>query len=47
MLLKTFEEEDEFLDMVGLSRSHAYFKIRFHDFLLEFTLLRNSNLAPS
>ena len=47
MLLKKFKEEDEYLDMVGLSRSHAYSKIRFHDFLLDFTLLRNSNLAPS
>ena len=35
------------LDMVGLSQLHAFFKIRLYDFLLEYTLLKHLNLAPS
>ena len=46
MILKRFKEEDGFWDMMGLSRSYAYFKIKPYEFLLEFTLLKNSNPAP-
>ena len=41
LLLKRFNEEEVFLDLVGLSRSHAYFKKRLYDFLTEYTLLKN------
>ena len=34
-LLERFKEEDGFLDMMGLSQSHAYFKIRLYNFLLK------------
>ena len=41
LLLKRFIEEEVFLDLVGLSRSHTYFKKRFYDFLTEYKLLKN------
>ena len=42
LLLKWFQEEDGFLDTVGSSQSHAYFKIQVNDFLSE-----NSNIVPT
>ena len=45
MILKKFKEEDGFWDIMGLSGSYAYFKIKPYEFLLEFTLLKNSNPA--
>lgn len=41
------KEEDGFLDTVGLSQSHVYFKIWFYDLLSEYTILKNANLAPT
>ena len=35
MILKKFKEEDGFWDMMGLSGSYAYFKIKPYEFLLE------------
>lgn len=46
-LLKRFKEEEGFLDLVGLSRMHAYFKMRLNDFLSEYPFLKKPDLAPS
>ena len=46
-ILKTFKEEDDFVNCVDLSRSNIYFKIRLHKFLWKFPVLKKSILAPS
>lgn len=47
-LLKIFSEEEDFIDMVGLSHSPIYLKIcLYDDFLSKYTLLKQSTLAPS
>ena len=46
-ILKTFKEEDDFVNCVDLSRSNIYFKIRLHKFLCKFPVLKNSTLTPS
>ena len=41
-LLKSFNEEEDFIDTVGLSQSHIRLKIRLYDdFLSKYTLLSN------
>ena len=45
--LKTFKEQDDFVNCVDLSRSNIYFKIRLHKFLCKFPVLKNSTLTPS
>ena len=46
-ILKTFKEEDDFVNCVDLSRSNIYFTIRLHKFLCKFPVLKNSTLTPS
>ena len=46
-LLKTFKEEDEIFNCVGLSRSNIYFKMRLFKFLCKFPVLKNSTLTSS
>ena len=45
--LKKFKESDEFFSRVGLSRSNIYFRIRLHQFLCKFPILKKSTLYSS
>lgn len=45
LFLKGSEEEDGFLDLVGLSPLHAYFKMKLHQFLLEILIITKLRLS--
>ena len=46
-LLKRLNEEDDFINTVGLSSSNIYFKVRLFKFLCKFSMLDNLTLTRS